>query len=75
MILIQIKEKNAAISFEKNFFKLLNFNVYGKTMENLRNGINVWLVNNAKDYTKHTSKPGFVSKKIFSKIAVTIHET
>ena len=48
--------------------------VYGKAMENLRKIINVRLVNNAKHYTKYTSNPHFVSKKIFSWIFVAIHE-
>ena len=37
--------------------------VYGKTMENLRNRINVRLVNSAKDYKKYVSKPSFVLQK------------
>ena len=37
--------------------------IYGKTMENLRKRINVRLVNNAKDYKKYASKPGFISKE------------
>ena len=46
--------------------------VYGKTVENLRKRINIRLVNNAKDYKKHVSKPSFVSQKIFSKNVVAI---
>ena len=68
------KRKNAALSFEKNYFKLINNSVFGKTMENLRKVINVKLVNNAKDYVRSISKPSFVSQKMFSKNLVSIHE-
>ena len=43
-------------------------------MENLRKIINVKLVNNAKDHVRTISKPGFVSKKMFRKNCVAIHE-
>ena len=68
------KRKNAANSFEKYFFKLINNSVYSKTMENLRKRINVRLINNVKDYKKYVSKPSFVSQKIFSEKFVAIHE-
>ena len=48
--------------------------VYGKTMENLRKRISVKVVNNEKDYLKHTSKPTFISPKIFDKNYAAIHE-
>ena len=66
------KRKNAANSFEKYFFKLMNNSAFGKTMENLWKRINVRLVNNAKDYIQYTNKPTFVSKKIFNKSFVEI---
>ena len=43
----------------------MNNAMYGKTMENLRNRINVKLVNKGKNYFKCTSKPSCVSHKIF----------
>ena len=44
------KRKNAASSFEKDFFKLVNNSTFGKTMENLRKRMNVRLANNAGGY-------------------------
>ena len=47
------KRKNAADSFVKYFFKLMNISVYGNTMENLRRRVKVRLVNNAGHYKKN----------------------
>ena len=38
----------------------MNNSTFGKTMESLRKGINVILVNNAKNYKKCISEPCFV---------------
>ena len=68
------KRKNAANDFEKDFFKkMINF-VYGKTIENLRKRINVRLVNNAGDFLKYTSRPTYVTHKIFCEDYAAIHE-
>ena len=40
------KREYAANSFEKDFFRIMNNSVFGKTMEHLRKRINVRLVNN-----------------------------
>ena len=68
------KTKNAANDFEKDFFKLMINSVYGKTMQNLRKRINVRLVNNAEDFLKYTSKPTYITHKIFGKDYAAIHE-
>ena len=68
------KRKNAANSFENDFFKLMNNNTFGKTMENSSKRINVRLINNAGDYEKYVSKPSFVSQITFSKNFVVIHK-
>ena len=52
----------------------MNNAVYGKTMENLRNRINVKLVSNKKDYLKWTSKPSYMSHKIFDNDLVAIRQ-
>ena len=43
----------------------MNNAVYGKTMENLRNWIDVKLVHYRKDNLKWTSKPSYMSHKLF----------
>ena len=48
--------------------------VYRKTMENLRKRINVRLVNNEKDFLKYTSRPTYITRKIFGKDYAAIHE-
>ena len=68
------KRKNATNDFEKDFFKLMINSVYGKTMENLRKRINVRFVNNEKDFLKYTSRPTYVTHKLFDKDFAAIHE-
>ena len=68
------KRENAANDFDKDFFKSMINSVYGKTMENLRKRINVRLVNNEKDFLKYTSRPTYVTLKIFNKNCAAIHE-
>ena len=68
------KIKNTANSFEKDFFKLMINSVYGKTMENLRKRIKVRIVTNEKDFLKYTSKPTYITHKIFGKNNAVIHE-
>ena len=59
------KRSNADNDFEKDFFNLMINSVYGKAMENLRKRINVRFVNNEKDILKYTSKPAYVTHKLF----------
>ena len=68
------KGMGATNDFEKDFFKLMINSVYGKTMENLRKRINVRFINNKKDFLKYTSKPIYVTHKLFHKNFAAIHE-
>ena len=52
----------------------MNNAVYGKTMGNLRNRINVKLVSNKKNYLKWTSKQSYISRKISDNNLVMIHK-
>ena len=44
-------------------------------MENLRNRINVRLINDEKDYLKCTLKPGYMSHKVFDNNLVAIRKS
>ena len=44
----------------------MNNAAYGKTMEKLRNKIDMRLISNKKDYLKRTSKPSDMSQKTFN---------
>ena len=68
------KRKNAKNSFEKDFFKLMNNSVFGKTMENLRKRVDVRLVTNEKKLDKLTAKPTYVSSKIFNENLMAVHK-
>ena len=60
--------------FEKNFFKLMNNSVFGKTMENLRKRVDVRLVTDKEKLLKLSSKPSYVSSKIFNENLVAVHK-
>ena len=68
------KRKIAKNSLEKDFFKFMNNSVFGKTIENLRKRVDVRLVTNEKKLLKLTSKPTYVSSKIFNKNLVAVHK-
>ena len=63
----------AKSEFEKDFFKLMNNAVFGKTMENIRNRVDIKLVNNEKQAEKLSAKPYFKHCNIFSEDLVAIH--
>ena len=67
---LRTKAKN---NFEKDFFKLMNNSVFGKTMENIKNRVNVKLVNTQEKFKKLSAKPNFRSRKIFSENLISVH--
>ena len=63
----------ATSEFEKNFFKPMNNSVFGKTMENIRNRVDIKLVHDKKRAEKLSAKPNFNHCNIFSEDLVAIH--
>ena len=59
----------------KDLFKLFNNAVFGKTMENLRKGINFEIVTLRKLALKRIAKPNFKRTKLFQEDLVGIHMT
>ena len=64
--------KNAKNEFEKNFFKLMNNSVFGKTMENVRNHRDIKLVTSDKRRKRLVSEPNYHSHKKFSEHLMAI---
>ena len=62
---------------EKDFFKLMNNSVFGKTMENVRNRVDVRLVTGEISFKKLANKPNFDRVNIFTEdfVAVHMHKT
>ena len=67
------KRKMAKSDFEKDFYKLMNNAVFGKTMENKRKRTDIQLVNNEARMKKLTSKPSFKSFRIFNEDLAGAH--
>ena len=67
------KRKIAKNDFEKNFFKLMNNSVFGKTMENVRKRMNVKLICDKNKFEKYVSKPTFINGVIFNENLVGVH--
>ena len=65
--------KTAANSFEKDFFKLMNNSVFGKTIENIRKRQNIKLVDNRKTALKLSKRPNFDRATIFDKNLIAVH--
>jgi len=76
MNLIKINTKlrtEASSEFEKDFFKLMNNSVVGKTMENIRNRVDIRLRTDEISAEKFVSKPNYERTTIFSENLVAVH--
>ena len=68
----QLRTK-ASNEFDKDFFKLMNNSIFGKTMENIRNRVKVHLVNSQKSLKRYSAKPNFRHLTIFDENLVAVN--
>ena len=64
--------KEAKSEFEKDFFKLMNNSVFGKTMENVRKHRDIKLVTTDEKRNKLVSEPNYQTIKQFSENLLAI---
>ena len=64
--------KEAKNNFEKDFFKLMNNSVFGKTMENVRKHRDIKLVTTDEKRNKLVSEPNYHTTKRFSENLLAI---
>ena len=68
----KIEAEKSGEKYEKSVYKLMNNAVYSKAVEKFRNRIDVKLLSDKKDILKWTSKPSYMSQKIFDNNLVAI---
>ena len=70
-----LRNKNIPkIHSKRTSSKLMNNSIFGKTMENVRKHVDVRLVTDEKKLDKLTSKPTYVSSKIFIENLMAVHK-
>ncbi len=62
----QQKRSQAKTEFEKDFFKLMNNSIFGKTCENKKKRTSIYLVNTRKKFLELVFKPNFMDTHLFA---------
>ena len=74
---LRIEAKQSGNNYEVDFFKLIKNSVFGKTLENIRNRVDIRLISSDKVAQKLAAKPNYDRCTIFDEnlIAVDIKKT
>jgi len=71
---LNTKLRTAATSnFEKDFFKLMNNSIFGKTLEAIENRVDIRIINNEKELLKLTSKDTYAHTTVFDENMIAVH--
>ena len=70
---LRIEAKQSENNFEVDFFKLMNNSVFGKTLENIRNRVNIRLITSNKVAQKLAAKPNYDCCTIFDENVTAVH--
>ena len=63
----------ATNDFEKDFFKLMNNSVFGKTCENIESRVDIKLVSSEKQAIKLVAKTSYDTRTIFDENLIAVH--
>ena len=67
------KRQQAVNNFEKDFYKLKNNALYGKTVENVRRRMSFRICNDAASHMKLASKPSYLKSIVFNQNLTGVH--
>ena len=70
---LRIESKQSGNNFEVDFFKLMNNSVFGKTLDNIRNRVDIRLITSDKVAQKLAAKPNYYRCTIFDKNLIAVH--
>ena len=70
---LRIEAKQSGNNFEVDFFKQMNNSVFGKTLENIRNKIDIRLISTDKAAQKLAAKPSYDCCTIFDENLIAVH--
>ena len=69
---LRIKAKKSGNNFEVDFFKLMNNSLFGKTLENIRNRVDIRLISTDKVAHKLAATPNYDCCTIFDENLVAV---
>ena len=70
---LMIEAKQSGNNFEVDFVKLMNNSVFGKTLENIRNRVDIRLISSDKIAKKLAAKPNYDHCTIFDENLIAVH--